>query len=222
MSKINQVSSSNQFSKLLSSNSYVITDFYADWCGPCKAIAPVFEQLATSHSQPGKLAFAKVNVDGQPDIARQYGVSAYVLKSQRSFERKASDTSSAKTILTYADSMPTFLVLKNGSVVETIRGANPSALRSAVTRASSDSGKGDGGSSAAFSSTGYKLGSSAKDSRPVTNGPSFLGGLGTGTGVGSFADGAVRFMGLYLTTLFSFDAYSAAEASPFRLNGQRR
>jgi thioredoxin-like negative regulator of GroEL len=76
MSKINQISSSSQFSKLLSSNSYVITDFYADWCGPCKAIAPIFEQLATSHSQPGKLAFAKVNVDNSRDIAGQYGVSA--------------------------------------------------------------------------------------------------------------------------------------------------
>jgi thioredoxin-like negative regulator of GroEL len=79
MSKINQISSSIQFSKLLSSNSYVIADFYADWCGPCKTIAPIFEQLATSHSQTGRLAFAKVNVDGQPDIARQYGVSAYVI-----------------------------------------------------------------------------------------------------------------------------------------------
>lgn len=76
MSKINQISSSSQFSKLLSSNAYVITDFYADWCGPCKAIAPIFEQLATSHSQPGKLAFAKVNVDGNPEISGQYGVSA--------------------------------------------------------------------------------------------------------------------------------------------------
>ena len=79
MSKINQISSSTQFSKLLSSNSYVIADFYADWCGPCKTIAPIFEQLATSHSQPGRLAFSKVNVDSQADIARQYGVSAYVL-----------------------------------------------------------------------------------------------------------------------------------------------
>jgi thioredoxin 1 len=78
MSKINQISSSSQFSKLLSSHTYVITDFYADWCGPCKAIAPIFEQLATSHSQAGKLAFAKVDVDSQQDIARQYGVSAYV------------------------------------------------------------------------------------------------------------------------------------------------
>jgi hypothetical protein len=43
------------------------------------AIAPIFEQLATSHSQPGKLAFAKVDVDAHQDITQQYGVSAYVV-----------------------------------------------------------------------------------------------------------------------------------------------
>lgn len=76
MSKINHISSSGEFQKLISSNVCVITDFYADWCGPCKAIAPIFEQLATSHSQPGKLAFAKVDVDNQQEIAQKYGVTA--------------------------------------------------------------------------------------------------------------------------------------------------
>jgi thioredoxin 1 len=76
MAKINKISSSGEFQKLLSANTFVITDFYADWCGPCKAIAPIFEQLATSHSQPGKVAFAKVNVDEQAEIAQKYGVSA--------------------------------------------------------------------------------------------------------------------------------------------------
>jgi thioredoxin len=76
MSKITAVGSSAQFSKVLSSNTVVIADFWATWCGPCKAIAPVFEQLATSHSAPGKLAFAKVDTDANPDITQQYGVSA--------------------------------------------------------------------------------------------------------------------------------------------------
>ncbi len=76
MAQITQVSSSSQFSKLLSSNTYVITDFYADWCGPCKVIAPTFEQLAKSHAKAGKIAFAKVNVDDQQEITQQYGVSA--------------------------------------------------------------------------------------------------------------------------------------------------
>jgi thioredoxin 1 len=111
--------------------------------------------------------------------------------------------------------MPTFLVFKSGTVSETIRGANPSALRTAVSRAASASGK---ASTATFKSKGYTLGSDSTPSRTVGGGggASFLGGLGTG-GAGGFADDAVRFMGLYLTTLFSFDGYAAAEASPFKI-----
>jgi thioredoxin 1 len=109
--------------------------------------------------------------------------------------------------------MPTFLVFKSGSVSETIRGANPSVLRAAVSRAASTSGK---ASTATFQSKGYTLGSDSTPSRTVGGGGSFLGGLGT-SGAGGFADDAVRFMGLYLTTLFSFDGYAAAEASPFKV-----
>jgi len=186
MSKINIITSSSQFSKLLSSNTYVFVDFFATWCGPCKAIAPIFEQLATSHSQPGRLAFAKVDVDQNSDISQQYGVTA----------------------------MPTFLVFKNGTVADTIRGANPSAIRSAVSRASADASKGAAKPSASFSSKGYTLGSESTPSRSAGNaGGSFLSGLGQGGATG-LADSMVRFFGLYLTTLFSFDAYAAAEASP--------
>jgi thiol-disulfide isomerase/thioredoxin len=56
---------------------------YADWCGPCKAIAPTYESLSTKHSKPNKVTFTKVNVDQQQGIARQYGVSAYVLHPSR-------------------------------------------------------------------------------------------------------------------------------------------
>ncbi|KIW05929.1 thioredoxin [Verruconis gallopava] len=185
MSKINHVSSSAQFSKVLSSNTCVVVDFFAEWCGPCKAIAPIFEQLATSHAQPGKVAFVKVDVDQSQDIAERYGVSA----------------------------MPTFLVFKNGSVFETVRGANPSALRAAVAKASAEAAKGPAKSSS-FSSKGYTLGGGSTPSRPVGNGAA----LGQ-----SFADQIVRFIGLYLTTLFSFDAYAAAEASPLSVRaGSRR
>jgi thioredoxin 1 len=110
--------------------------------------------------------------------------------------------------------MPTFLVFTKGSVTETIRGANPSALRTAVSRAASASGK---ASTATFQSKGYTLGSANTPSRPVGgSGSSFLGSLGTG-GAGGLADDIVRFFGLYLTTLFSFDGYAAAEASPFKV-----
>ena len=144
-------------------------------------IAPVFEQLAQSEAKPGKMSFAKVNVDNQQDVAQKYGVSA----------------------------MPTFLILKNGSVNNTIRGANTSALRSAVMAASSDAVKGPAKQSAVFSSKGQVLGdSSSKPRSTSSNALSFS--LPSG-----FFDDAVRFVALYMTTLLSFDASNAARASPF-------
>jgi thioredoxin len=101
---------------------------YADWCGPCKMIAPHFERLAKEHSRPNKVAFAKVNVDNQANIARTNGVTA----------------------------MPTFVIFHNGSTVQTIRGANPSALTEAVTKAVAlaDGGKAE----AVFKTPGRTLG----------------------------------------------------------------
>jgi thiol-disulfide isomerase/thioredoxin len=63
---------------MLSANTLIET-VYADWCGPCKAIAPVYEQLSKSLSKPGKVAFVKVNTDDQQDIARKYEITAYVM-----------------------------------------------------------------------------------------------------------------------------------------------
>ena len=54
-----------------------IVYFYADWCGPCKAIAPVFGSLSEQHAGE-KVKFAKVNVDKQEDIARLFNITAYV------------------------------------------------------------------------------------------------------------------------------------------------
>jgi thioredoxin 1 len=78
MSKVTDISSAAEFQRILSGNKNVVVDFYATWCGPCKAISPVFEELAKSNSKPGKLAFAKVDTDRNTDIVGQYGVSAYV------------------------------------------------------------------------------------------------------------------------------------------------
>jgi thioredoxin 1 len=77
MSKVTPVTSSAHFRTITSSAAFTVVDFYADWCGPCKVISPIFEQLATAESKPGKIVFCKVDVDAQREIAGNYGVSAY-------------------------------------------------------------------------------------------------------------------------------------------------
>ena len=113
--------------------------------------------------------------------------------------------------------MPTFLVIKSGSVVDTIRGANPSALTAAVRKAANDAGAGSG---AAFQSKGYTLGSSNQPSRPV-NESSFAGLQRMLSGNGGLGDAIVRFVALYFITLLSFDGYRAAEESPFSVRARR-
>lgn len=54
----------------------MVVDFYADWCPPCRAIAPIFSKLADQHASSGHLAFAKVNVDHVKNVAARYKVSA--------------------------------------------------------------------------------------------------------------------------------------------------
>ncbi|KAM5363699.1 hypothetical protein ACJZ2D_011897 [Fusarium nematophilum] len=101
------IGSTAEWQGLLSSTNVVVADFYADWCGPCKMIAPHFESLAKEHSRPKKVAFAKVNVDSQSTVARSNGVAA----------------------------MPTFKIFHGGNCIETVKGANPPALTAAVNNA---------------------------------------------------------------------------------------
>lgn len=61
---------------LTATHKYVILDFTATWCPPCKAIAPFYEKLATEHAAEGALAFGKVDVDEAPDVASKFGVTA--------------------------------------------------------------------------------------------------------------------------------------------------
>ena len=79
--------------EVLESQTPTLVDFWAEWCGPCKMLAPVLDELATEYA--GKVTIAKVNIDDHPAIAAQYGVRA----------------------------IPTLLVFKGGQVVEQMVGA---------------------------------------------------------------------------------------------------
>jgi thioredoxin 1 len=73
---VHKIASAAEFDAVLKANTYTVVDFYADWCPPCRAIAPNFSKLADEHASKGQLAFAKVNVDHVKDIAGRYAVSA--------------------------------------------------------------------------------------------------------------------------------------------------
>ncbi|MBW3547232.1 MAG: thioredoxin [Actinobacteria bacterium] len=55
-----------------SADTAIVVDFWAEWCGPCKTIAPVLDEIAEEHA--GKLRVGKVNVDDSPDVARRFEV----------------------------------------------------------------------------------------------------------------------------------------------------
>jgi thioredoxin-like negative regulator of GroEL len=75
-SKVINITSTSHFSQTLQSTTYLVVDFYADWCGPCKQISPIFEQLAAQESKPGRIVFCKVNVDNQAEVAKTFSISA--------------------------------------------------------------------------------------------------------------------------------------------------
>lgn len=91
MAFLKHIHSTADFDTLLNNRAegLVIVDFHATWCGPCHAIAPVFDKLSQLYRH---VAFAKVDVDAQPAISQRYKVAA----------------------------MPTFLFIKNKSVVDTV------------------------------------------------------------------------------------------------------
>ena len=65
------VKNAAEYDAVLAGNKSVFVDFYADWCGPCKMLGPVLEELAAENPD---VKFIKVNVDNNPDIAGRYGI----------------------------------------------------------------------------------------------------------------------------------------------------
>ena len=61
----------NNFDELRASAKPVLVDFYADWCGPCRMVAPIVEEIAEENPD---IVVAKVNVDNNPDLASEFGV----------------------------------------------------------------------------------------------------------------------------------------------------
>lgn len=88
---------SNFKEKVLDSDKLSVIDFWAEWCGPCRAIGPVIEELATEYD--GRVNIGKVNVDHNPQISMDYGIT----------------------------SIPAILFVKGGQVVDKLVGAQPKA-----------------------------------------------------------------------------------------------
>ncbi|ESZ95345.1 thioredoxin [Sclerotinia borealis F-4128] len=142
MSKTVVVKSPAEFSSLLKTSKIVVTDFYADWCGPCKAIAPIYEQLSAQLSRPNKITFTKVNVDTQKEIASTYSVTA----------------------------MPTFIIFKEGKQVEKVQGADPKKLQDIVKKLAAEADDSSDSASGFASGSGeWRIGTLPKSYSDVTN-----------------------------------------------------
>ena len=161
-------------------------------------IAPTFESLATKYAKPNRITFAKVDVDNNREVAQLYSVRA----------------------------MPTFIILHNGSVVDTIQGANPQALTAAVEKAVKLAGPGGG---APFKSPGRTLGGPADGGSTPTvrigggatraSGSPIQGRSGAWD-LNRLVNAVMVFVGLYLSSLFSLDPYMAAQNSRFNKNNR--
>lgn len=92
---VHEFSDANFKSEVLESDTPVLVDFWAPWCGPCRMLAPTIEELANNYQ--GSVKVGKLNTDENPDIASNYGIS----------------------------SIPTVLLFKGGQVVQSFVGLQP-------------------------------------------------------------------------------------------------
>ena len=99
MSKPIEITDSN-YEEIINSGKPVMVDFWAEWCGPCRIIGPVVEEMANDYE--GKVVIGKVDVDNNPSITAKFGVR----------------------------SIPTLLIFKDGQVVDKQIGAVPKSILS--------------------------------------------------------------------------------------------
>ncbi|CRG94768.1 thioredoxin 1, putative [Plasmodium gallinaceum] len=97
------ISSQADFEDIISQNDVVIVDFFAEWCGPCKRIAPFYEECSEKYKN---IVFIKVDVDEASEVTEKENIT----------------------------SMPTFKVYKKGVSVETLLGANDTALKQLIEK----------------------------------------------------------------------------------------
>ncbi|HEY5614603.1 MAG TPA: thioredoxin [Bacteroidota bacterium] len=93
-----EVTDANFDTEVIKSDKPVLVDFWAEWCGPCRMVAPIVEELAKEYN--GTLKVGKMDVDSNPQVSMQYGIR----------------------------SIPTLLVFKGGKVVEQVVGAVPKRI----------------------------------------------------------------------------------------------
>ena len=97
MGSVNEITDSDFEQEVLQSDQPVLVDFWAPWCGPCRQIAPMIDELSTEND--GIVKVVKMNIDESPNSPQQYGVN----------------------------SIPTLMLFKSGSVVERFVGVQPKA-----------------------------------------------------------------------------------------------